>query len=121
MLFRSLTAIANFTIPSFSGALSIRVLRFAIMLDSGIFGIFGFMAILFVLLAHLCSLRSFGVPFMAPFAPLIPGDLKDTQIRSPVWAMSKRPKLFGTIDSIRQKSNLKPGIKQNKRGEGNDE
>ena len=121
----ALTAIANFTIPSFSGALSIRFLRFGIMLASGILGIFGFMAILFVILAHLCSLRSFGVPFMAPFAPLIPGDLKDTQVRSPIWAMSRRPKLFGAIDAVRQKSNLKPGSKQNSkkptRREGNDE
>jgi spore germination protein KA len=83
------------------------------MLVSGIWGIFGFIALLFVILAHLCSLRSFGVPFLAPFAPLIPADLKDTQIRSPAWAMSKRPKFLGSIDSVRQKSNLKPGIKQN--------
>lgn len=109
----ALTAVSNFTIPSFSGALSIRYLRFGIMLVSGIFGIFGFMATLFVILAHLCSLRSFGVPFLAPFAPLIPGDLKDTQIRSPKWVMSKRPRLLGAIDSVRQKSNLKPGSKQN--------
>lgn len=104
----ALTAIANFTIPSFSGALSIRFLRFIFMIASGVFGIFGFMVTLFVMLVHLCSLRSFGVPFLAPFAPLIPGDLKDTQIRAPSWAMSRRSKLFGAIDATRQKSNLKP-------------
>lgn len=121
----AITAIANFSIPSFSGALSIRYLRFGIMIASGIFGIYGFMAIIFVILAHLCSLRSFGVPFLAPFAPLIPGDLKDTQIRMPVWTMSRRPKLFGAADAVRQKSNLKPGSKQNNKkttsGEKNDE
>ena len=121
----AITAIANFTIPSFSAALSIRVLRFFLIVVSGIWGIFGFIALLFVILAHLCGLRSFGVPFLAPFAPLIPADLKDTQIRSPIWAMSKRPKLFSAIDSARQKSNLKPSSKQNNgkppRGEQNDE
>lgn len=121
----AITAIANFTIPSFSGALSIRFLRFVIMLVSGVFGVFGFIAVLFVIFAHLCSLRSFGVPFLAPFAPLIPGDLKDTQIRVPIWAMSRRPKLFGAKDAVRQKSNLKPGIEQNSKkptgGEEKDE
>ena len=108
----AIAAISNFTIPSFSGALSIRALRFAFLIVSGVLGIFGFIVLLFVLLAHLCSLRSFGVPFLAPFAPLIPGDLKDTQIRMPVWAMSRRPKFFGTRDFVKQKSKLKPDIRQ---------
>ncbi|OGO84338.1 MAG: hypothetical protein A2Y24_06940 [Clostridiales bacterium GWE2_32_10] len=107
----AITAIANFTIPSFSAGLSIRVFRFVLMLASGLHGILGFTAILFVILVHLCSLRSFGVPFLAPFAPLIPGDLKDSQVRLPIWAMNRRPQTFGAINSVRQKPGLKPGLK----------
>ncbi|HBY21062.1 MAG TPA: hypothetical protein DEG71_08645 [Clostridiales bacterium] len=81
------------------------------MLASGLHGILGFTAILFVILVHLCSLRSFGVPFLAPFAPLIPGDLKDSQVRLPIWAMNRRPQTFGAINSVRQKPGLKPGLK----------
>jgi spore germination protein KA len=111
----ALTAIANFSIPSFSVALSIRVLRFGFMIASGVLGIFGFMAISFVLLIHLCSLRSFGVPFLAPVSPLIPSDLKDTQVRMPIWMMQKRPKFLGSMDGIRQAPNQKPGVEQNQR------
>jgi len=113
----AITAIANFTIPTFSAALSIRSLRFILMIASGLYGILGFIATLFVMLVHLCSLRSFGVPYLAPLAPLIPGDLKDTIIRAPIWAMNKRPQIFGAINSVRQKQGLKPGLKQDGSGD----
>jgi len=109
----AMTAIANFTIPSFSAALAIRYMRFVLLIISGLLGVFGFITAIFILLIHLCSLRSFGTPFMAPFAPAIPADFKDSQIRMPVWMMSKRPKMFGAKDQVRQKANLKPGVKQN--------
>lgn len=105
----SLTAVSNFAIPSFSAALTIRFMRFGLMIVSGAFGIFGFISVIFVILVHLCSLRSFGMPFLAPLAPLIPADLKDSQIRLPMWLMSRRPKMFGAKDQTRQKSGLKPG------------
>jgi spore germination protein KA len=108
----ALTAIANFTIPSFSAALSMRFLRFGLMITSGIWGMFGFITAVFIFLVHLCSLRSFGIPYMAPLAPFIPADFKDTQVRMPVWMMDKRPKMFGSKDPVRQKAGLKPGPKQ---------
>jgi spore germination protein KA len=116
----ALAAIANFTMPSFSAALSIRVLRFGLLIVSSMFGIFGFLIVLYLFILHLCSLRSFGVPFMAPFAPAIPADFKDSQIRMPVWMMSRRPKFMGTKDEVRQKADLKPGTKQ-KKGRSNGE
>lgn len=85
------------------------------MIVSGTFGILGFICLILVLFAHMCSLRSFGVPFLAPFAPAIPTDFKDTVIRAPVWAMSKRPRFLGSKDYIRQKDNLKPGRGQKDR------
>ena len=105
----AITAVANFTIPVFSAALSIRVLRFALILISGTLGVFGFLTALFVFLIHLCSLRSFGEPYMAPYAPLIPSDLKDSVFRVPVWAMTTRPRSTGATDAVRQKKGLKPG------------
>lgn len=108
----AITAIANFTIPSFSAALSMRFLRFGFIIVSGVWGIFGFLTVVFIFIIHLCSLRSFGTPFMAPLAPAIPADFKDSLVRMPVWMMSKRPKVFGSKDPVRQKANLKPGTKQ---------
>lgn len=108
----AITAIANFTIPVFSAALSIRVLRFVLIIISGTLGIFGFLTALFVFLIHLCSLRSFGEPYLAPYAPMMPEDFKDSIFRLPVWAMSARPKSNRTKDIARQKRGLKPGPEQ---------
>ena len=108
----ALTAVANFTIPAYSAALSIRYLRFGLMLFSGTLGMFGFVSGLFLLLVHLASLRSFGTPFLAPIAPAIPSDFKDSQIRLPIWLMSLRPRTFGAKDLVRQQAGLRPGPEQ---------
>lgn len=108
----AITAIANFTIPAFSAALSMRALRFALIIISGTLGVFGFLTALYVFLIHLCSLRSFGEPYMAPYAPAMPTDFKDSIFRMPVWAMSIRPRSLRTKDAVRQKKDMKPDPKQ---------
>lgn len=60
------------------------------------------------LLIHLASLRSFGIPFLEPLAPIILSDMKDTLIRFPWWAMTTRPKLLSK-NRIRQAPGSKPG------------
>ncbi len=87
----SLTAISSFVTPKFNMAISVRMLRFAFMLSAATFGLFGIILGLIVLVAHLCSLRSFGVPYLLPFAPFLLKDQKDTIIRFPLWSMKKRP------------------------------
>ncbi|MWC28694.1 spore germination protein [Paenibacillus sp. MMS18-CY102] len=59
------TGIASFTSPAFNIAISARILRFTLMVLAGTFGLFGVLIGLIILVAHLCSLRSFGTPYMA--------------------------------------------------------
>jgi len=49
------------------------------------------MAGLFLILMHMLSLRSFGAAYYGPFAPFDPSEMKDTFIRAPWWAMTRRP------------------------------
>jgi spore germination protein KA len=105
----ALTAIASYTIPSISLVNSVRILRFPFMIISAFMGLFGMMVGLSILVYHLCSLRSFGVPYLSPLAPLSFSDLKDTLIRVPAWKMNPRPKLVGGLEPQRQHSDLKPG------------
>lgn len=67
----AITGIASFAIPDFSFGFHIRIMRFAFILFSFIAGFLGIGLFLFVYLTILCSLKSFGVPYMVPFAPLI--------------------------------------------------
>lgn len=105
----SLTAIASFTMPSQNAALAIRFLRFPIIIAGAFLGLFGVMVALMLMLFHLVSLRSFGIPYMSPIAPTSKRDLKDTIIRAPWWAMFTRPRLIGYKDPQRQKFAQKPG------------
>ncbi|MBP1992419.1 spore germination protein [Paenibacillus eucommiae] len=98
----SLTALSNLVIPAFNLAISIRVLRFAIMLLAASFGLFGISAALIGIVLHLCSLRSFGVPFMSPFAPFIWNEQRDTLIRLPIWMMHTRPRFIGKKNKVRE-------------------
>jgi len=109
----SLTAIASFTIPTISGSYAIRILRFPMMVLAASFGLFGIMVGMMAILIHVCTIRSFGVPYIVPFTPFIFSDFKDNIIRMPWWAMIKRPSLLGIDNRKRQKSNQKPDPTQN--------
>ncbi|MBD8067970.1 spore germination protein [Bacillus sp. PS06] len=108
----SLTGIASFTVPRFNMAISIRLLRFPMMILAGSFGLFGIVIGSIILLTHLCSLRSFGIPYFSPLGPLSINEFKDVFIRTPWWSMDKRPKNFVHQNLVREKANLKPSPKQ---------
>ena len=110
----SLTAIASFTIPTISGSYAIRILRFPMMVLAASFGLFFFFLGLMAILIHVCTLRSFGVPYISPFAPFSFSDFKDNIIRMPWWTMTKRPSFMGVEDAKRQKLHHKQGPPEDK-------
>ena len=90
-----LTAVASYAIPTFDLGLAVRLIRFPLMILAGILGFFGVSVGLYLLLIHLLSLRSFGVPYLSPIAPLrIRALLQDTFVRAPWWALKRRPQLI---------------------------
>ncbi|GAW92418.1 spore germination protein [Calderihabitans maritimus] len=104
----ALTAIANFSIPAFNMAITLRLIRFIMLVLAAAFGFFGIMMGLVVILIHLCNLRSFGIPYLSPIAPFTPRDLKDVLVRPPWWGMFLRPRLIGYRNPQRQAFRLKP-------------
>jgi spore germination protein KA len=102
------TGIASLSAPLYSIATGARILRFALIILGGTMGLFGVVAGLFGLLIHLCSIRSFGTPFLEPLAPVVFADWKDAMVRLPWWAMRTRPRLLGVRDSVREAPGLEP-------------
>jgi spore germination protein KA len=96
----SFTAIASFVIPAVNMGVAARLIRFILMILAGTFGLFGIMSGLMILLAHMCGLRSFGKPYLMPFAPFVASNLKDVLIRVPWWAMRTRPKNIGGKNNL---------------------
>ncbi|MFX3636135.1 MAG: spore germination protein [Candidatus Pristimantibacillus sp.] len=87
----SITAISTFTLPAYSMTIPIRILRFLFMGAAASFGLFGIIMGMFVLILHMCALRSFGESYLSPFAPYRATELKDTLVRLPRWLSFKRP------------------------------
>ncbi|WP_442951527.1 spore germination protein [Paenibacillus sp. GYB004] len=98
----SITAISSFVFPAVNMSISIRMLRFPLMILAATFGLFGTIFGLLALVLHLCSLRSFGVPYMSPFAPFHLEEQKDTIFRLPLWMMRKRPRSIRPRNAVRQ-------------------
>ncbi|MCL6635674.1 MAG: spore germination protein [Peptococcaceae bacterium] len=103
----ALTGISSF-IHGYSMAISMRLLRFPIMVLAATLGLFGVISGVIIIVVHLCTLRSFGVPYLSPLAPVSVGDLKDVVVRAPWWAMLTRPRLTGMKEPQRQEKGLQP-------------
>ncbi|WP_269758372.1 spore germination protein [Thalassobacillus sp. C254] len=105
----AITGIASFALPRYNFAFPIRMLRFPMVLLAGALGLLGVILGVLAILVHLCTLRSFGVPYLSPWAPFQFNSLKDVFYRAPSWAMSTRPNVIGEDDDHRIAKHLKPG------------
>ena len=63
------TLMASFAIPDYFAAHPIRLLKILVIVMTGIFGLYGFILAITLIFINLVSINSFGVPYMAPFAP----------------------------------------------------
>lgn len=88
----SITAIANFISPVYSFGIAQRIIQFIFMLLSSVLGLFGLINGVYFLLFHLVTLRSFGVQYFTPLAPLKLMLWNDTVIRVPHFLMKKKMK-----------------------------
>lgn len=104
----SMTAIASFATPSYAVAISARLVRFMFMVSAATFGFYGMILAFIILVVHLSSLRSFGVPYMSPLAPSIREEAGDTIVRRPLWGYKKRPKMISGRNKVEQGENQKP-------------
>ncbi|SDW14973.1 spore germination protein [Paenibacillus sp. CF384] len=75
------TGIASFAFPSYSLALPFRMLRFPLLIVGGFLGLYGVAIGVIFIMIHLVTLKSFGVPYLKPVAPIGKNIWKDTLIR----------------------------------------
>lgn len=87
----AITGVASFTIPSYALAIAVRLVRLGFMLVAGFAGLFGVMVLSSTLTLHLAGLRSFGVPYLAPLAPVRRGEAGDVLLRPPAPALPTGP------------------------------
>ncbi|MPN15650.1 hypothetical protein SDC9_162984 [bioreactor metagenome] len=97
----AITGLASFTIPDYRLASALRILRFIFLLAASAMGLVGVSLSLLVVTVILCSMKSFGMPYLVPIGPkTMPGF--DIVRRGPVFRQEMRPDALNTQDQRRQ-------------------
>ena len=78
----AISAISGLIFTSNALTSSIRYYRIFLIILATFFGIYGIFIGLIFLVTKLCSITSFGFPYMAPISPIVRSELKDTIIKT---------------------------------------
>lgn len=97
----ALAKIALYTIPEQASQVSVLQVIFIIL--GGSLGLGGLVAGMVYFVNYLNTLDSFGTPYLAPYSPRVPEDLKDGVFKSPINDMKTRPKTFKNKNKVRSK------------------
>jgi hypothetical protein len=107
LLIVAITSIASFTGPNYSVGITWRLLKYILILAAATLGLYGLVIAGMLILIHAADIKSFGVPYLAPWAPIIWRDLLDGPIRFPFWTRSTRPLTWDPQDKLRAKKRRK--------------
>ncbi len=92
-----ITAIASYSGPNYEIGLSWRILRYLLILAAAFMGIYGLVIAGIMILTHAALQNSFGISYLAPWAPVEIIELEDTVIRRPIW-LRRRLRIYHPID-----------------------
>ncbi|SEF52689.1 GerA spore germination protein [Caloramator fervidus] len=88
----AITVISTFIIPNYQMALTIRFIRFPMLILGQMFGFFGLLIGFYFSLIQLTKLETFGVPYFSPATPFRFSDIIDSIIRLPLNKILVEPK-----------------------------
>ena len=100
VLIMAMSGISIYTVPELTETTSI--LRFIVLLIAGSIGGYGIVLTEAFLTCYLCASENYGVPYVAPYSPLIPNDLLDGIYMSDVTSMPLRPQALNAKNKRRQ-------------------
>lgn len=93
------SGICLYAVPNFVETGSI--LRWLFLLTAGSVGPFGLTLCAAFVLYYMLTADSFGMPLLAPFAPMVFSDLKDGLWKFELLSLNKRPKIYGSKNRTR--------------------
>lgn len=88
----ALTGLGNYVVPNYGFGIGVILYRLMLIVLSAMFGLYGLMIGLFLIITHLCSIQSFGVDYLAPVSPYRRHN-PDIILRFPAW-MQKHALFF---------------------------
>lgn len=94
----SATYVLNFAVPIYPFGNAIKIIRYILVFLASTMGLLGVILGTIVIINHLSSLNSFGVPYLSPIAPVNTADFKDTFIRFPLKKIINAQKKYNKDD-----------------------
>lgn len=116
----SVTGLASFAIPNYSLSFALRISRFVYIFLGWFLGFFGIAVGLFIYLIVISNLKSFGVPYLAPVAPVTKKS-RDIIIRYPLFLNKNRPDYLNTKDTKKSSSIIRGWMHKKKKMKGDRE
>lgn len=101
VLITALSSIGLYAIPDEVGTFSI--IRLILVFVGASLGTYGILIVSIVICVYVACLESYGVPYLAPFAPLVPKDLKNSIIKLSMVDLPERTSSMGLKNKIRLK------------------
>ena len=100
LLIMAMSGISIYTVPELTETTSL--LRFVVLIVAGSVGGYGIVLIEAFLVCYLCTTENYGVPYAAPYSPLILNDLQDGIYMSDATSMPLRPEALKPKNKRRQ-------------------
>ncbi|MDF2557249.1 MAG: spore gernimation protein [Bacillales bacterium] len=100
IIITAITGITSLMNVGFIGP--IIVVRSFLLLVTSFYGFYGFFFGFIIVVLHLMSIKSFGVPYMMSVTTVRDHNGQDAWIRAPWWVMTLRPKMIGSKNLTRQ-------------------
>jgi len=96
------SGIANFVIPDYSLSMAVRITRFFFIFMGYMAGFYGISIGMFIFFVIMCSVKSLGVPYLAPVAPKLRTS-PDIILAKPIDTMQYRPDELNTVKKLKKK------------------
>jgi hypothetical protein len=97
----ALSLMASFAIPDYTIMNPVRILKFMILALTGVFGLFGFVMGITLIVVKLASITSFGIPYTAPISQFYFNDIKNF-VLSNIVLTKKRPEYLKLKDKTKR-------------------
>ena len=107
IMIMALSGICIYTVPELVD--TVTFLRLIFLIVAGASGAYGILLLTCFIVIYLCATENFNVSILAPFAPLVKNDLKDTFYMTYVHRMDKRPLSLKPKNRTRRKFKKEEG------------
>lgn len=101
----AVTVMGSFMTLRFAFSYGMRIWKYVVVLLAAVGGMVGWFTGLLVLLVHLASLKSAGVPYLAPFGPMNLRDILNYGlVQPPKGSLRHRPRTWAPRDVVRSRT-----------------